>query len=335
MPFRPPTSEAPDNQWKKPLFLTIAVHVCLVLFGLFAPRFMHIQKKIPEVYTVNLFTVKELGSPAPAAPSKTATAPSEAVAAPAPKPEPPQPKALTVPEPVVKPTPPQKAQSAPAPPAVAKDVISLKPIKTKDKADLDKLKKLQDNLLKEKADKEKFKAIQDKLLVDAKAKETKDAAEKARADADQKKKDAIDKLKQSYKAGQQLAAGKAAAEAFSAAGQASGGTGGGTGRGGGGGIEIDENLRRYLIAVNSQIQEHWVLPDLQNWQENIEAIVIIRVRRDGMVVESSFKKKSDNVYFNQFVEKTLKLSSPLPPFPIGINQSEMEIGLKFRPGEVF
>jgi outer membrane biosynthesis protein TonB len=332
VPFRPPTSEAPDNQWKKPLFLTIAVHVCFVLFGLFAPRFMHLQKKIPEVYTVNLFTVNELGGPAPAAPSKAATAPSKAVAAPQPKP--PQPKALTVPEPV-KPTPPQKAQPAPEPPAVAKDVISLKPIKTKDKTDIDKVKVRQDKLLKEKADQEKFKEIQENLRADAKAKEAKDAAEKARSEADKKAKDAVSQLAQSIKAGQQAAAGKAAAEASSSAGQASGGAGGGTGRGGGGGIEIDENLRRYLLAVNSQIQEHWVLPDLQNWQENIEAIVIIRVRRDGVVVESSFKKKSDNVYFNQFVEKTLKLSSPLPPFPIGINESEMEIGLKFRPGEVF
>jgi outer membrane biosynthesis protein TonB len=131
-------------------------------------------------------------------------------------------------------------------------------------------------------------------------------------------------------AGQQAAAGKAAASA--AATQAGSGTGSGAG---GGGVMVDENLRRYLMAVNSQIQEHWVLPDLQNWKANVEAIVIIRVRRDGAVVETTFKKKSDNVFFNQFVEKTLKLSAPLPPFPIGINQSEMEIGLKFRPGEVF
>jgi len=172
--------------------------------------------------------------------------------------------------------------------------------------------------------------LRDKLLAESHEKQTKDTAEKARADADKKAKGAVDSLKQALMAGQQLTAGKAAAGASSTA-QA----GTGTGSGPSGGIMVDENLRRYLIAVNNQIQEHWVLPDLQNWKENIEAIVIIRVRRDGVVVERSFKKKSDNIFFNQFVEKTLKLSSPLPPFPIGINQSEMEIGLKFRPGEVF
>lgn len=299
MPYRPPTSELPDEQWQKPLFLTITVHVCFLLFGFFAPNFLHFQQKIPEVYTVNLFSVEDLGGPAPAASNKAAVAP-EAVA--------PQPKAA--PEPP-RPTPPVKTQPTPEPPAVAKDAISLKPIKTKEKADIEKLK-----------------LLQDKLLAENKEKQAKDAAEKAKTDADKKAKDAVNQLAKSLFAGQQVAAGKAAAGAAAQAGS-------GSGSGPSGGVSVDENLRRYLIAVNSQIQEHWVLPDLQNWKENVEAIVIIRVRRDGAVVETTFKKKSDNVFFNQFVEKTLKLSAPLPPFPIGINQSEMEIGLKFRPGEVF
>jgi len=295
-----PTSELPDNQWKKPLFLTIAVHVCFLLFGLLAPRLLHFQQKIPEVYTVNLFTVEDLGGPAPAAPQKAAVAAPQAE---------PQPPPKVVPEPP-KPTPPQKTQPVPEPPAVAKEAISLKPIKTKEKTDIDKVK-----------------LLRDKLLAENNAKLAKDAAEKARVEADKKAKGAVDSLKQALMAGQQLTAGKATAGAGTAT------TTGGSGSGGG--IQVDENLRRYLIAVTTQIQEHWVLPDLQNWKENVEAIVIIRVRRDGVVVENSFKKKSDNVFFNQLVEKTLKLSAPLPPFPIGINQSEMEIGLKFRPGEVF
>jgi colicin import membrane protein len=294
-----PTSELPDKQWQKSLFLTIAVHVFFLLFGMLAPRFFHFQQKIPEVYTVNLFSATDLGGPPPAASSK----------APAPQAEAAPPKAA--PEPA-KPTPPQKTQPVPEPPAVAKDAVSLKPIKTKEKADVDKVKMLRD-----------------KLLAENNEKQAKEAAEKARADADKKAKGAVDSLKKALMAGQQAAAGKAAASTVGAQ------AGSGTGNGAGGGVAVDENLRRYLIAVNSQIQEHWVLPDLQNWKENVEAIVIIRVRRDGAVIETTFKKKSDNVFFNQFVEKTLKLSSPLPPFPIGINQSEMEIGLKFRPGEVF
>lgn len=256
---------------------------------------------MPEVYTVNLFSVEDLGRQAPTAPNNASPAPQTETKTPA----------KTAPEPT-KPTPPQKNQPAPPPPAVSKDVVSLAPIKTKEKTDVDKVK-----------------ALRDKLLAENNEKQAKDAAEKARADADKKTKGAVDSLMQAIKAAQQLAAGKAAA------GNGASAIATQTGGGASGGVTVDENLRRYLIAVNSKIQEHWVLPDLQNWKDNIEAIVIIRVRRDGVVVESTFKKKSDNVFFNQFVEKTLKLSSPLPPFPIGMNQSEMEIGLKFRPGEIF
>jgi outer membrane biosynthesis protein TonB len=297
LPFYLPTSDLPDKQWHRPFFLTVGVHVCLLLFGYFAPNLLHFQRKIPEVYTVNLFSVQDLGGPPPAPAHKAAVAP--------------QPQAP--PEPV-KPTPPQKTQPAPEPPAVAKDAISLKPIKTKEKTDIDKVK-----------------LLRDKLLAENNEKIAKDAVEKARADADKKAKGAVDSLKQALMAGQQLAAAKAAAGSATSATQAGSGTGSGTG---GSGIMVDENLRRYLLAVNNQIHEHWALPDLQNWKPNVEAVVIIRVRRDGVIVESSFKKKSDNIFFNQLVEKTLKLSSPLPPFPIGINLSEMEIGLKFRPGEI-
>lgn len=301
MPYRLPTSELPDKQWQKPLLFTIVVHVSFVLFGLFAPRFLHFQQKIPDMYTVNLFSVEDLGGPAPAAPSKAAAAPQTTPAPPQAAPEP------------VKPAPQPKTQPTQEPPAVAKDAISLKPIKTKEKADIAKVKMLRDKLLAENTEKQ-----------------AKEAAEKARADADKKAKGAVDSLKQALAAGQQAAAGKAAASSMAAA-QGGSGAGGGAG----GGIAVDENFRRYLMAVSNQIHEHWDLPDLQTWKENTETVVIIRIRRDGVITETSIKKKSDNVIFNQFVEKTLKLSNPLPPFPIGMNQQELNISLTFRPGGLF
>jgi outer membrane biosynthesis protein TonB len=302
VPLPLPTSKLPDKQWQKSLLLTITIHVSFLVFGFFAPNFLNFRHKMPEVYTVNLFSVEDLGSSAPAAPNKIVATPQAPIKAAPPAP--------------IKLAPAQKIQPHPEPPAVAKDTISLKPIKTKEKADIDKVKMLRD-----------------KLLAENNVKQAKDTAEKALADSDKKTKGAVDSLKQSLMAGQQLAARKAAAGASTITTQNGPGTG--TGSGASGGITVDENLRRYLVAVNSKIQEHWVLPDLQSWKENIEAIVIIRVRRDGVVVESTFKKKSDNIFFNQFVEKTLKLSSPLPPFPIGMNQQEEVIGLKFRPGEIF
>lgn len=314
MPFRPQSITAPKSQWLKPLAFTLALHFFLLLFGFLAPRLINFQKKIPEVYTVNLFSVEDLGAPSPAASGQPA--PLEAEAAPK------QVKTLDdkaqtnkAPEKLS-----AKVKPEPALPPAPKDAVSLKPIKTKEKSDIEKLKKLQEKILTENAEKQN-KAAAEK-------------AEKARADAEQKAKTAVSSLMQAIKAGQQAANTGKNPAGQAAAGPPQGGSGTGTGSGGGG-ISVDENLRRYLLAVNNQIQEHWVLPDTQNWKATVEAIVIIRVKRDGTIAESSFKKRSDNVFFNQFVEKTLKLSSPLPPFPIGLNQPEMEIGLKFRPGEVF
>lgn len=189
----------------------------------------------------------------------------------------------------------------PAPTPVVKPAppkaVSLKPIKTKSKKDLDKIKELQERLLAEKNAKE---------------------AEKA---AERNIKDALNKLRQSLQTEAVTEEQTEAAETSPAA--------------SGAGVVVDEVTKSYLIAVNNQIQEYWVLPDLQNWKDTLEAIIVIRVRRDGVVIDKKFEKKSENTYFNQFVEKTIQDASPLPTFPPGLNEKEMEIGLRFRPGELF
>jgi outer membrane biosynthesis protein TonB len=84
--------------------------------------------------------------------------------------------------------------------------------------------------------------------------------------------------------------------------------------------------------VSQKIHQHWVLPEMQKWDENLEAIIVVYVRRDGIVTKKEFEKKSPNLFFNQFVEKTLRESLPLPPFPPNLKDNELEIGLVFHPG---
>ncbi|MGV1099019.1 TonB C-terminal domain-containing protein [Thiovibrio sp. JS02] len=316
--FYLPSSEDPEKQWRISMLLAIGMHLLIFLVGYFAPKFFSFRPKIQEVQTVNLFTVQDIRQSAPAA------APARKAPAPEPKPEAKKkaPEPVKEPEPVkaepVKKTEPVKAEP------VAKNTISLKPIKKKDKADIEKVKKLREKLLAEEKAK-KAKADADKAKTEAE--KAKAVADKARADAEAKLKSAMASLKQSLKAGQVAGKGGPGATGTSA-------TATGTGPGAGSGAMVEENLRRYLLAVNEQIQENWRLPDLQSWKDDLEAIVVIRVRRDGVVINKFFEKKSDNIYFNQFVEKTLKDSSPLPAFPVGLEDEEMEIGLKFRPGEV-
>lgn len=82
------------------------------------------------------------------------------------------------------------------------------------------------------------------------------------------------------------------------------------------------------------MHDHWVLPDLQNWDNALEAVLIIIIRKDGFVTDSFFERKSDNIYFNQFVLKALREASPLPPFPDQLDKNTLEIGLRFKPGEL-
>ncbi len=99
--------------------------------------------------------------------------------------------------------------------------------------------------------------------------------------------------------------------------------------------KLTEAEKRYWAEVATHIQRFWTLPDLQNWEKNLTAVVVIKVRRDGGLINKFFERKSENFYFNQFVEKTLQESLPLPAFPPQLNEKEMEIGLKFHPAGLF
>lgn len=271
-----------DEQWKTHLALAVGVHLFAVVMALIAPFIFQYKPRLPEVYTVNLFSATDISTPQVTQPRKpTIVEPRKTK-----KKVPVQKEAA--PAPVVKPAPPK--------------AVSLKPIRTKTKKDLEKV-----------AD------IKERLLAEQRAKKAQEAADKDI-------KNALDTLRDSLAAkNTEIEAGQKAGEETGEPSPAQSGSG----------VTVDEVTRKYLIAVNNQVQEHWVLPDLQNWKETLEAIYIIRVRRDGVVVESYFEKKSENTYFNQFVEKAIKDASPLPPFPREIKNTDMEIGLRFRPGELF
>lgn len=285
----------PANQWRVSLSLAVGVHLLVLLIALLSPYLFHYRRKMPDIYTVNLFTAQDIAAPGPAAPAAP-SAPAEVAPREVKK------KVETPAPPKVETPPPAPVQPPPL------QAISTKPLPAKTKSDLDKLKK-----------------IKEALITEQKAKE-------AEKNAQEKTKEAVEALKQALKA--QKVAEKATAAGASAAGtQPNGQT---TAAGGpSGSAMVDEITRRYLIAVNSQIQEHWKLPDLQSWKEDLEAVMVIRVRRDGVVVDNFFENRSENLYFNQFVEKAIKDAAPLPAFPVGLDLKEMEIGLRFRPGRVF
>ncbi len=275
-----------DNYRQVPLLLAIALHLGVLLFSLAAPFILSVKNpRIPEVYTVKLYTVQE-AAPPPLKAQKTVK--------------------LT--------TPAQKKAVAPKP--VKRDAVSLSPIRqrlAKERKEKEAEKRRQEirrrdqeqvklNLLKEQAELE---AIQ---------------AERALADL---KNEAVAKIADLYKTAD-LASRESRKSAVES-------TKTGTSKGGTDQQKL-EALDRYRARITDHISPHWQLPELQEWDENLRAVLVMNVKRDGTVTNSYFEKRSKNLRFNQYVEKAIESAQPLPPFPIDFHEKSEEIAVTFSPG---
>ena len=289
-----------SNEWRKPFNISIGLHVIVMAVAMLAPSLFDRQPRLPEIYTVNLFTATEVAEPE----VQTAAKPAARQLEPATK----------------KPAVSIQASEPEVAPAVTTPIakpVSLQPLKEKVK--LGKTRK------EEELEKAKLSQVVKRLKASAEQKETREAADKAA-------KDAVSKLADTLKTSPAITTGTSAKPGGQSTSttQSAGITGPrGTG------IEPDFYMKQYLATFYQKIHEHWVLPDLQNWDNSLEAVLVITIRRDGVVTNSFFEKKSDNIYFNQFVLKALKDAAPLPPFPDQLQENSFEIGLRFKPGELY
>jgi hypothetical protein len=286
-----------DNPWKSPLNLSIGLNLLVLAAALLMPALMEHRPRLPEFYTVNLVNVIEVpGTTAPAAAAR------------------------------IKPPAPAKVEKESAPPraiselristAVSEPVqaISIKPVKHKirraEEREERQLEKTRQALLEER-------------------KRTEQALKESRAKAAQLAEEAVNKLRRSLQTGAMATVQPAQREgenetpSSAAAGPA------------GPGISVDEAMGMYYAAVFQRIQANWYIPPLQNWEDSLEAVLVIQVSRTGTILKTFFEKKSANLYFNQFVYKTVQDSAPLPPFPGELDEKSMEIGLRFSPAGVY
>ena len=236
---------------------------------------------------------------------------SEPASAPAPRPRPAKPSRVV--EPVKEKAPPPRPAPAvkapaptpapvptPAPKATPQPAVSLRPIKKKTQSDLKAVE-----------------SIREKLQSQQKAEKAQQKAEKAVSSA-------LTAIRQSLHSQPRptvSSAGVVTEQAPAAGGPS-------------GGAVVDEARRQYFAAVYERIREHFVLPDLKNWKPSLQAILVIEVRKDGVVGRSYFEQKSENPCFNQAVQKALTDAAPLPPFPPELTESRLEFGLRFRPGDL-
>jgi colicin import membrane protein len=80
----------------------------------------------------------------------------------------------------------------------------------------------------------------------------------------------------------------------------------------------------YYTRIRKEIWQQWVFPDFG--QKNLEAIIAIRIMKDGTISIQKIEKSSGNSIFDKSAIKALTKASPLSPPPY-----EMEMGVRFYP----
>ncbi len=80
----------------------------------------------------------------------------------------------------------------------------------------------------------------------------------------------------------------------------------------------------YYAKIMGEIKQQWIWTD--TGKKDLEAIISIKILRDGTTLIKRVEKSSGNDLFDKSAVKALTKANPLPPPPY-----EMEIGVRFYP----
>lgn len=80
----------------------------------------------------------------------------------------------------------------------------------------------------------------------------------------------------------------------------------------------------YYSMIVKKIRQEWVFPE--SLDRNLEAIISIRILKDGTIKIEKIEKSSGNPLFDRYALRAINKANPLPPPP-----QEMEVGVRFYP----
>lgn len=80
----------------------------------------------------------------------------------------------------------------------------------------------------------------------------------------------------------------------------------------------------YSAYIKKEIWNNWSFPDTGD--KNLEAVVSIKILKDGTIQIEGFEKESGNSLFDRSAIRAITKANPLTPPPY-----EMEIGVRFYP----
>ncbi len=98
------------------------------------------------------------------------------------------------------------------------------------------------------------------------------------------------------------------------------------------GVPTSDIQRIYSAEVTIHIQKNWAFSEqMAGGEKNLYNEVVIKIARNGNIVDIWFDRRSGNSYFDDSTYKAILKSSPLPPIPDEISGSSMTLGFRFIP----
>ena len=102
--------------------------------------------------------------------------------------------------------------------------------------------------------------------------------------------------------------------------------------------QLPLNYRLYYQVIEEKIKSNWNLALPKGLIEDMramEVVISITIKSDGTIAALSFEKKSGNIYLDDSAFRSVKKSSPLPPFSeYNIREPFFETGIVFPVGEL-
>ncbi len=95
---------------------------------------------------------------------------------------------------------------------------------------------------------------------------------------------------------------------------------------------IDMKLKTYYNTIWRRIEEQWIIPEGLMEEVREIPIIVIKIQRDGSIMESWFEQKSGSSIYDESAIRAIKKANPLPPFPQELEEDFLEIGIRFHPG---
>ena len=95
--------------------------------------------------------------------------------------------------------------------------------------------------------------------------------------------------------------------------------------------QLSVRFQIYYTELWQTIRRHWVLPEaLVQKTKGLEAVLVLRIMRNGALAKVWMEKGSGNDRFDQSALRAVERAAPFPPLPSGLREATHEVGVRFR-----